>query len=161
MGLEINVFLSLALICAQDCKQICIRETLSLLTCADSNTNTKTDSVSHVTCQVSGVTCCMSHITYHLLLTPTATATDPPPVHSPIKHIMLVCKDQKTRKHFKEQFFFKMAKTQQKTEVCQYQRYALQPGVSSQPGNGVSVMAQTRLTDIATQRLNQPSGPIQ
>ena len=40
--------------------------------------------VSCVTCHVSPVTCHLSPITCHLSLTPTATATDPPPTNSPL-----------------------------------------------------------------------------
>ena len=54
--------------------------------------------VSHVTCHVSCVMCHMAHVTCHLSLTPTATATEPPPAYSPIMHSRLVCKEPKTKK---------------------------------------------------------------
>ena len=39
--------------------------------------------------------CHMSDVTCHLLLTPTATATDPPPANSPTMHSRLVHQDKK------------------------------------------------------------------
>ena len=53
--------------------------------------------VSCVMCYMSRVTSRMSHVTSHLSLTPTVTATDPPPASSPTMHIGLVCKDPKTK----------------------------------------------------------------
>ena len=98
-------------------KKSCIWETLSLLMCADSSTNTKTDRYRQtgfltkffmcqvlcvrchllcVTCHMSGVTCHMALVTCHLSLTPTATAIEPPLANSSI--MMAGCKDQQTRK---------------------------------------------------------------
>ena len=42
----------------------------------------------------SCVVCHMSPVSCHLSLTPTVTATDPPPANSPTMHSSLVCKDQ-------------------------------------------------------------------
>ena len=53
--------------------------------------------VSYVTCHVSHVGSHVSPVTSHLSLTPTATATDPPPA-SPTLPSWLVCKDQQTQK---------------------------------------------------------------
>ena len=50
--------------------------------------------VSHVMCRLSCVMC-------HLSLTPTANATQPPPVNSPIIQSRLVCKDPKHEKYSK------------------------------------------------------------
>ena len=49
-----------------------------------------------VNCHMSGATfvCCVSRVTYCLSLTPTATATNPPPDNSPDMHSRLVCKDK-------------------------------------------------------------------
>ena len=53
-----------------------------------------------VTCQVSCVACHLSPIICHLSLTPTARATDPPPVNYPTMHSRLVCKEpNKTTKN--------------------------------------------------------------
>ena len=38
-------------------------------------------------CHVSHVNCCVSHVTCHLSLTATATATYPSPTESPTMHI--------------------------------------------------------------------------
>ena len=71
----------------------------------------------NVMCHMSGVTCHMSHVadhlspvTCHLSLTPTATATDPPPASSPIMHSRLVRKDQKNPKKFKTKKIIKTKK---------------------------------------------------
>ena len=63
----------------------CIRETLNLLMCADTSTDT-IFCIYFCRCQVSGVTCCMSPVTCHMSLTPTSTARDPPPANSPSMH---------------------------------------------------------------------------
>ena len=42
--------------------------------------------LSGITCQVSQVMCRMSHVTCHMSLTPTATATDPPPADYCIRY---------------------------------------------------------------------------
>ena len=65
--------------------------------------------LSCVTCHVSCVMCHVPHVkklcvTRHLSLTPTVTATYPPPANSPTMHVKLVCKDktkQKNKKHSK------------------------------------------------------------
>ena len=69
----------------------CIRETLNLLTCADSSIDTKTDRNGqksrfflNVIFHVSPVMCHMSRVTCHLSLTPTATAADHPPANPPL-----------------------------------------------------------------------------
>ena len=74
--------------------------------------------MSHVTCQVTRVMCHVSYITFHvscvachLSITPTASATDPPPANSPNMHSRLVPKDPKTLKKFKTQKIIKTAKT--------------------------------------------------
>ena len=86
-----------------------LRETLNLLTCAESSTHTKMEKkerkgktkscvrchMSRVTCYMSCATCHMFFVTCHLSLTPTTTATDFPPVNSPIMHSRLVCKPHK------------------------------------------------------------------
>ena len=52
--------------------------------------------VSRVMCHMSCVMCRVSPVTYHLSLTPKATATDPPPgLNSHIMDSRLVCKDPK------------------------------------------------------------------
>ena len=60
---------------------------------------------SHITCHMSCVmchfsrfTCCMSPGTCQMSLTPTATATEPPPANSPTMDCRLVRKDQKPNK---------------------------------------------------------------
>ena len=45
-----------------------------------------------IICHMSGVACCVLRVTCHLSITPTATATDPPPANSPIMHSRLVAK---------------------------------------------------------------------
>ena len=57
--------------------------------------------LSFVICHVSHVTCHMIHVACHLSLTPTTTATDPPPANSPTIHSRRVCKDTKTQKNVK------------------------------------------------------------
>ena len=52
--------------------------------------------VSHDTCHMSHVMCHLSPIICHLSLTPTATATNPPPSNSPIIQRRLGCTNQKT-----------------------------------------------------------------
>ena len=47
-----------------------------------------------VTCHVLGVRCHVSCFTYHLLMTPTASATDPPAAISPTMHSRLVSKNR-------------------------------------------------------------------
>ena len=49
--------------------------------------------VSYVTCHMSHVKCHVSRVACHLSLTPTATATDPPPANSPIMYSRLVRKE--------------------------------------------------------------------
>ena len=56
---------------------------------------------------MSCVTCRVSQVTCHLSLTPTATATDPPPANSPIMHNRLVCKEPKLYKNLKYKKIFK------------------------------------------------------
>ena len=60
-----------------------IRETLNLLTCADSSTDTTKNllQVSHVTSHVSGVTCHLSHVT-----NANSHTHDPPPANSSSMH---------------------------------------------------------------------------
>ena len=59
-------------------------------------------------CHVSCVTCCVSPVTCHMSLMPTATFTDPPPANFPNIHIRLVSKDPKKskskRKHSSKPF---------------------------------------------------------
>ena len=76
--------------------------------------------VSRITCHVSCVMLLVSHVTCHLSLTPTATATDPPPANSPIMHSRLVGKEPKIPKKFKTQIITKTTKTKKGLEVCQY-----------------------------------------
>ena len=73
-------------------------------------------------CQMSclNITCHMLTLTYHRSLTPTATATDPPPAKFPTIQSRLVCKDPTTKKYFKTQIIMKMANIQKPLEVCQY-----------------------------------------
>ena len=84
--------------------------------------------VSLVTCNMSGVACHMSPVNYHLSLTPTATATDPPPDNSHIMHSRLVPKVQKNQqisKHknsLKQQKHKKMPKDMQKFAICSLTR---------------------------------------
>ena len=100
-----QVFTSLSL------GKFCKRETLNLLTCANSSTNIKTDEsrqkgkekgkyvTGHVSCDmchVLRVACCLSPVTCHLSLMPQTSATNTPPANSPIIHSRLVCKDLKT-----------------------------------------------------------------
>ena len=59
--------------------------------------------ISCVTCPMSHVACRVSPVTCQLSLTPTATATDPPPGSSPIMHMWLVPNDPKTQKNYKTQ----------------------------------------------------------
>ena len=42
-------------------------------------------------CEMSCVKCRVSHVTCHMLLTPTARATDPPHANSPTMHSRMVC----------------------------------------------------------------------
>ena len=58
--------------------------------CADSRTNSKTDKNGQK--RPKNVMC---HMSCHLSLMPTATATNPPPAKSPITDSRLVCKRQK------------------------------------------------------------------
>ena len=65
-------------------KKFRIWDTLNLLTNPYSRTDTKKNSavtvqVLHFTCHLSTVICHLLPITCHMSLTPTATATDPPP----------------------------------------------------------------------------------
>ena len=84
--------------------------------------------VSLVMCHVSFVACHVSRVTYHVSLTPTATATDPPPANSPIMHTKLLCKDPKPQKMSKrKKKYVKTAETQKSLdsrlltlEVCKY-----------------------------------------
>ena len=46
-------------------------------------------------CHVSHFPVHLLHVNCHLSLTPTATATDPPPANSPTMHSWLVFKDPK------------------------------------------------------------------
>ena len=43
-----------------------------------------------IRCEVSGARCQVSHVKCHMSLTPTATATDPPPANSPTRHIRML-----------------------------------------------------------------------
>ena len=122
-----------------DTKKSCVRQTQNPSMRADSGTNTKTNRngqkrgkndmkkfhVSHVTCLVSCVICCVSRVTCHLSLTPTATATDPPPASYPIMH---------SRLFHKKKTIIVMTSNQKFLEVCQQQEYAIQPEVSSALG---------------------------
>ena len=56
--------------------------------------------MSGVMCCMSGVMCCVSTVTCHLSLTPTATATDPPPANS---HIMACTLRKKYKKQKKQE----------------------------------------------------------
>ena len=56
--------------------------------------------VSGVRCQVSHVLNCLSPVTCHMPLMPTATATDPTPANSPTKHSRLVRKDREKLNNF-------------------------------------------------------------
>ena len=49
----------------------------------------------------STLICHMSHVVFHLSLTPIATATDPPPVNSPIIHSRLAHSRLPPKKHKK------------------------------------------------------------
>ena len=51
--------------------------------------------MSFVTCHMSHVTWQMSPVACHLSITPTVTATDPPPAYSPTMHSRLILKDLK------------------------------------------------------------------
>ena len=75
----------------------CIRETLNISKCVASSRNGQKGS-----------------------LTPTATATHPPHVNSPIMHRRLVHKDPKIETNFKTQKIIKTAMSQKSLEVCQY-----------------------------------------
>ena len=72
------------------------------------------------TCHVSRVMCCVLHITCHLSLTSTATATDPPPANLPIMHSRLVRKDPRTQKLFKTQKIIETSKNQKCLDARQY-----------------------------------------
>ena len=84
-------------------KKSLIQETLNLLTCADSSTDTKTERNGQ-----KGY--CMLCVIFLLSLTPTATSTDPHPGNSPIKHSRLACKDPKSQKQIKNQKSLKQQK---------------------------------------------------
>ena len=75
------------------CEKSRIRETLYLSTFTDVMCH-----ISSVMCYVSPITCRVSPVTCHLSLTPTATAPDPPPAHSPTMLSKLCCKDPKNPK---------------------------------------------------------------
>ena len=49
--------------------------------------------VSHVICHLSCVMCCVSPVTFHNSLAPTATPTDPASANSPTMHFRMVLKD--------------------------------------------------------------------
>ena len=53
--------------------------------------------MSTIRCHVSHVMCHMSRVTYYLSITPTATATDPPPANSTIMHSSLFTKSPKPK----------------------------------------------------------------
>ena len=63
-------------------------DTLNVVTCAD---NSK-DNI-WLNKQVSGFICRLSSVTCHMSVTPTATATDPPPANSPTMHRRIDDKD--------------------------------------------------------------------
>ena len=94
----------------------CIQETLNLLTCGDSSSDTKINRKGqeggNKKKKVSRVTC-------HLSLKRTATPTDPHPVASSTLHSRLVFKDPKKMsmptKSLKEQ-----KNKKKRLEVCQY-----------------------------------------
>ena len=50
--------------------------------------------------------CNLPHVAFHMSLTPTATATDPPPANSPTIHSRMVHKDQEIT------FFARLFKTE-------------------------------------------------
>ena len=69
--------------------------------------------VLYVRCHVSCVTCRVSPVTFHMSLTPTATATDPPPANSPkmhsrmlLFHILASTHQQRVTKAKKNAFCF-------------------------------------------------------
>ena len=66
----------------------------------------------YIMCQVSNVMCYVSDVNCHMSLTPTATATNPPPANSPIMHSRLVRKDPKIGTNFKRQKIIETTKTQ-------------------------------------------------
>ena len=92
-------------------KQSLLQETLNLLTCADSSTDTKTERNGQ-----KGY--CMSCVTFLLSLTPTATSTDPHPGNSPIKHSRLACKDPKSQKQIKTQKIIETTKTRNRSGLA-------------------------------------------
>ena len=69
-------------------KKLCMREALNLSTCADGSTNSF---FFLMRWQLSCVMCCVSPVTCHMAVTPTATAKDPPPANTPISmHISML-----------------------------------------------------------------------
>ena len=62
--------------------------------------------VSGVRCLESGVRCFVLRVTCHMPLTPTATATHPPPTNSLTMQSRMVCKDLKLELFFSVGQFF-------------------------------------------------------
>ena len=74
--------------------------------------------VSCVMCHMSCVMCQVLRVIYHLSLTQTVTATDPPPANSPIMRSRQVHKDtQKQNKNVNTQIIIDTTKTQKRLEV--------------------------------------------
>ena len=84
--------------------------------CADTSTHTKTgrNGQKRQKKQKKYIMCHVIHVMYHLSLTQTATATNPPPANSPIMHSRLVLKSQK----FQIFFYIETEKERKKVMVC-------------------------------------------
>ena len=119
--------------------------------------------MSCVTCHVSCVTCQVSSVTCHLSLTPTATATDPPPVNSATMHSRLVHKDPKTLIISERTKLSKRPKKKQNIQKYANISNTLfdQKSPVHREAKFPRVDRQTDIvTDIATYRLNWPRGRV-
>ena len=110
--------------------------------------------MSRVLCHISHVACRVSRVTWHLSLTPTATARDPPFANSPTMHRRLVRNDPKTqRKQIRGQKVIKTAELKKSRGMPILVIHS--DTLSSPSGSGASKRGQTdRQTNITTYRLN-------
>ena len=89
--------------------------------------------------------------TCHLSLTPTATATNPPPANSPIiMHSRLVCKDPKTRNNFKRQKSSKRQKLKMSRGMPILVIYSLTRSLQFTGKQGFQEGTDNIVTDIVT-----------
>ena len=132
-----------------ECNKIPLYETLNLLICADSCTDTKTYRDGHVTCNMSGVSCCVSLAPCHLSLVNNFN----------LMRIRVVHKHPNTQTNF--QTIKKSLKNQMPENVWRHANISdIFCSLQSTGKRGLRDGTNTRLMDIPTYRLNPVSGPI-